>query len=49
MLGRILASYLISKKKIRVKLYSRNKSKIKRIDKRVNFLKIIQKKYKRTY
>lgn len=44
MLGRILASYLISKKKFRVRLYSRNKSKIKKIDKIVNFLKNYSKK-----
>ena len=44
MLGRILSLYLISLKNVEIKLFSRSKSGIKKIDKKINFLKNYSKK-----
>ena len=44
MLGRILSLHLISKKKFKTKLFSRNKSRIKKVDKKINYLKYYTKK-----
>ena len=44
MLGRILSLHLISKKRFKTKLFSRNKSRIKKVDKKINYLKDYTKK-----